>query len=193
MSKILNNLTVVGNTNFSGLVGIGNPSPLYNLDISGSVNITSNILIGGNTTITGTLQHGGLTLSAGTNIDQILSITKSLTLTTDWQDVGISSTDLATGTYAIQLYANDTSAGGYNNNEYYSGIMSWYAGATSTTDSLPTDEIVLHRAGGGSVETSSMYLRTHRGFGLNNLKLQLYANLASVSAANYVFKFRRII
>lgn len=131
--------------------------------------------------------------SEGTEIDQIKSITKSLTLTTDWQDTGISSTDLATGTYIIQLVANDTGSGGTNNNEYYSGTMSWYSGDTNSAMELPTDEIVLHRAGGSG--DGALYLRTYRtpSADTNNLKLQVYSNTANASAANYVFKFRRII
>ena len=126
----------------------------------------------------------------GTELDQIKTITKTLTLTTDWQDVGIGGTDLATGTYAVQLYANDSGAGGYNTNEYYSGTMSWYSGGTFTSAELPSDEITLHRAGASS--DAGLYLRTYR---TNNgtLKLQIYSNYANASSSNYVFKFRRLI
>ena len=125
--------------------------------------------------------------------DPITVITKSLTLTTDWQDTGINSTDLATGTYMVQLFANDTGSGGTNNNEYYSGTMSWYSGDTNSAMELPTDEITLHRAGGSG--DGALYLRTYRtpSADVNNLKLQIYSNTANASAANYVFKFRRII
>jgi len=139
------------------------------------------------------LSHQGLVPTTGTEIDQVKSITKSLTLTTDWQDTGISYTDLATGTYLIQLFANDTGAGGTSTNEYYSGTLSWYAGSTNSSVALPTDEISLHRAGASS--EGGLYLRTYRstsGSGAN-LKLQIYANFANSSASNYVFKFRRMI
>ena len=126
-------------------------------------------------------------------VDPIISITKSITMTTDWQDTGIKYNDLATGTYIVQLFANDTGAGGSNTNEYYSGTMSWYAGDTNSSLELPTDEIALHRAGGGS--DAGLYLRTFRTATGNTdrLKLQIYSNSANASAANYVFKFRRII
>lgn len=128
--------------------------------------------------------------SEGFGIDQIKTITKALTLNTDWQDVGISGTDLATGTYAVQLYANDAGAGGFNYNEYYSGTMSWYNGTTFTSAELPSDEIMLHRAGASS--DAGLYLRTYR---TDNgiLKLQIYSNYANASSSNYVFKFRRLI
>lgn len=120
----------------------------------------------------------------------IVIITKQLTLTTDWQDTGISGTDLQTGSYLVQLFANDIGSGGTNTNEYYTGNMSWYAGPTTSEVELPTDEITLHRAGGGA--DGSLYLRTYRtndGF----LKLQIYANQPNTSASNYAFKFRRMI
>ena len=126
-------------------------------------------------------------------LDTITTITKSITMTTDWQDTGIKSTDLVTGTYIVQLIANDTGSGGTNNNEYYSGTMSWYSGDTNSALEMPTDEIPLHRAGGSG--DGALYLRTYRTATANpdNLKLQIYSNTANASAANYVFKFRRII
>lgn len=128
--------------------------------------------------------------SEGLDIDQIKTITKPITLTTDWQDTGISGLDLATGTYVVQLFANDSGAGGYNSNEYYSGTMSWYNGATSTGAELPSDEIPLHRAGASS--DAGLYLRTYRTDN-GTLKLQIYSNYANASSSNYVFKFRRLI
>lgn len=120
----------------------------------------------------------------------ITTISKTLTLTTDWQDTGIAGTDLATGSYLMQLFANDVGAGGTNSNEYYTGSMSWYAGTTSSSTEMPTDEIVLHRAGAGG--DGSLYLRTYRTNG-GALKLQIYANQPNVSAANYIFKFKRMM
>lgn len=52
----------------------------------------------------------------------VVSITKSIQLTTDWQDVGISGEDLETGTYVVQVSGFDAS---YTSlySEIYSGIM----------------------------------------------------------------------
>ena len=132
----------------------------------------------------------GSPLLDGTDIDQLKTITVLLTLTDDWQDTGINSSYLSSGTYTIQLFAND----GINVNEYYSGMMSWYSGNTQSASEMPTDEISLHRAG-GSAEGVEIYLRTFRsGSGdPNKLKLQIYSNHAFATASNYVFKFRRII
>lgn len=149
--------------------------------------------------VKGTLLHSGLTPTDGTAIDQIKTITKSLTLSTDWQDVGINAADLATGTYMVQLIANDSGSGGSNTNEYYSGIMSWYSGDTDSGVEMPTDEIILHRAGASkeinNTTYSNLYLRTYRTPTDDplNLKLQIYSNAANASSSNYVFKFRRMI
>jgi hypothetical protein len=143
--------------------------------------------------VAGTVTHTGLNPSSGTNLDQILTWTKSLTITTEWQDTGIKATDLTTGSYFVQLYANDIGSGGSNSNEYYTGVLSWYAGDTDSAVTLPTDEIPLHRSGAGG--EGGLYLRTYRTMlsDPNNLKLQIYGNYGNVSASNYVFKFRRII
>jgi len=140
-----------------------------------------------------TVQHSGLIFTDGQNVDQLATFTRTMTLTTDWQDVGINAASLSSGTYAIQLYSNDVSAGGTNINEYYSGILSWYSGTTNSPVALPTDEIPLHRAG-ASVE-GGLGLRTFRSptADPDHLKLQIYSNYGSTGASNYVFKFRRLI
>ena len=141
-------------------------------------------------TFSGQISHTGLIPSEGFEIDQIKTISIQKTLTQDWQDTGITSTNLATGTYIVQLFANDT----VNINEYYSGIMSWYSGNTQSSTEMPTDEIVLHRAG-GSAEGIEIYLRTFRSPGASpdKLKLQIYSNHQFASNSSYVFKFRRMI
>ncbi len=133
---------------------------------------------------------GTLALTIDIVTDTVTTVTKSLTIVADWQDTGIASSDLATGTYIVQLYANDIGAGGANYLEYYSGVMSWYDDKTNTSYLLPTDEIALHRAGRSG--EGGLYLRTFRvddGY----LKLQIFSNGENTSASNYVFKFRRLI
>lgn len=145
----------------------------------------------GTRALTGPIIHAGLVPTEGPNIDQVITITRALTLQLDWQDTGIVGPDVPTGTYALQLYANDSMAGGNNINEYYSGVLSWYSGPTQSSAITPTDEVPLHRAG-GSTTGVEVYLRTFKadqGF----LKLQIYSNMANVSSSNYVFRFRRLI
>jgi len=159
------------------------------LIVQGGAGIAKNVNIGG------TVSHAGLSMSSGTNIDQVTAITKSLTLIQDWIDTGIDAdtSGLVQGTYAIQLYANDTGAGGTNLNEYYSGLLSWFVGSTNDSSVLPTDEIQLHRAGQGV--QGGLFLRTFRTLSSQSghIKLQIYSNTTTSSNSNYVFKFRRLI
>lgn len=174
----------------TGLTGFTAGGILY-ASSSQNIGTGTNLTFDGSTlAVDGSISHKGLSFTEGTGIDQIKTITKSLTLTTDWQDTGIAGDNLTTGTYIVQLFANDSSGGGTNNNEYYSGMMSWYAGSTNSSLDMPTDEIQLHRAGAGG--EGALYLRTYRTAN-GSLKLQVYSNTANASSSNYVFKFRRVI
>ena len=141
-------------------------------------------------TVTGNITHDGLTPTSGTDIDQIYTVTDSLTITTSYQDTSINSSELATGTYIMQMYSHDNGNGGSHYNEYYSGVISWYG---SSTNSSEVDEIVLHRAG-HAPNASVIHLRTQRHpSGGDNLVLQIKANYTRTAASNYTFKFRRMI
>lgn len=120
---------------------------------------------------------------------EIVSISKSLTLSTTWQDTGISSTDLATGSYMLQVESvSDNTVGGGHFSEFYTGVMSWYNSSTSST---VVDEIALHRAG-QAPGAGVIFLRTQRNTA-GVLKLQIAATTANTGAFTYNFKFRRMI
>ena len=114
-----------------------------------------------------------------------------------WTDTGINGTDLATGTYAVQVYVDDYTSGGNHYTEYYSGMMSWYSANTNDTS---VDEVPLHRAGHAS-NAGDIQLRTERSpsADANDLMLQVKHNIAYTSALNnnsgrsMRFKFRRLI
>lgn len=171
----------------------------YNsIEASSIVEFGSTVSIGPSSStdlvVSGKIKSNGIELTYGPEVDQVQSFTKLLILTGEWEDVGINGTDLQTGTYIIQLYANDSWQGGSNNNEYYSGIMSWYSGEVMNPMELPTDEVTLHRSGGGS--DGGLYLRTYKYLpesGPGYIKLQIYSNYENVQASNYVFKFRRML
>ena len=143
--------------------------------VAGTLNVT------GNTTVTGTLTHGGLVLG-GATVDQLVTVTETLTVTTSWVNTSVNFAELATGSYMVQVSTN--------NNEYYTGIMSWYS---ADIDSTVTDEIVLHRASAGS-ETSNLFLKIERTDLLSspNMTLQISSSVARASAS-YTYKFRRMI
>ena len=150
-----------------------------NHDFTGSLNVQGNV------------EHTGLTMTSGTDIDQLYSTTKSMTLNTNWQDTGINGTDLATGTYVVSVYAHDNAVGGGHWYETYSGTMTWYSGDTNSND---TDEILLHKAGHAS-SSKNIYLRTKRTAtaDTDDLKLQIAHSATCTGNSNYVFKFRRLI
>lgn len=119
----------------------------------------------------------------------VVSITKSIQLTTDWQDVGISGKDLETGTYVIQVSGFSPSYVGLYG-EIYSGIMTWYANETNSDNS---SEIFLHNAGHAD-NSNAIYLRTsRRGYGNGGLHLQIACKVVDTNAVNLTFKFRRLI
>lgn len=185
-SVTFNTVTVTGNTQSTS-------TTTGAVTVVGGVGIGGNLNVGGNINIGGTISHNGIIPTEGTNIDQIKTIVVNMRLEAEWLDTGINNGVLATGTYAIQLYADDTGVGGTNDNEYYSGIMSWYSGDPNSTDVQPTDEIPLHRAGGSNEGT--LYLRTYRTLSADDkdLKLQIFSNYDVPAATDYIFKFRRLI
>lgn len=188
-TAIVANGAIATVTTDDSLDGDGNiETPLSVLKWANPITITLTGDVSGNVSIDGSNNVSVAVTATTPQIGDIITITKSLTLDDEWQDVGISGNDLETGSYVIQLFANDAGAGGQNTNEYYTGYMSWFSGPTTESLELPNDEVVLHRAGGGS--DAGLYIRTLRD---DVLKMQIYSNVANINAANYVFKFRRMI
>ena len=195
-SNVSATLTLGTVNNNSGTFGNSTTVPSITVNTKGLVTaVEANPIPTASTNSLGlsSFDNNDFTVSGGSVSLKNIVITKTLTLTTDWQDTGIKSTDLETGTYMVQLYANDTNIGGTNINEYYSGIMSWYSGDTNSSLELPTDEIVLHRAGASGA--GALYLRTYRtpSADPDNLKLQIYSNTSNPSNSNYVFKFKKMM
>lgn len=119
----------------------------------------------------------------------IVTTTKSLTLKTDWQNTGISSNNLSTGTYVVQVSGLTSDDGLNTYGEIWSGVMSWYDSGTNGGSS--TDEILLHNAGHAD-NGNDIYLRTLRNSS-GVLSLQIAAKSNATKADNVVFKFRKLI
>lgn len=181
-----NTLSTTGRIQFNiddglNLVSSGNTAQIrLNQPLKTTSNVTFN-----------TVQHSGLVLTQGTNIDQYYELNQIIQISDAWQDTGITASGLPTGTYIVQIFANDSAAGGGHTNEYYSGLMSWYS---SDTDSTVFDEIALHRAGQGP-GSGIIFLRVQRTLTAdsNDLKLQISSTLNATSATLYTFKFRRML
>ena len=103
----------------------------------------------------------------------------SLTISESWSKITAISGDTtltSNGTYIIQAIMD---------NVYYSGVMSWYTGTPSANN---TDEIVLHRGGGGYANT--IYLRTEEVQN-DKMYLEISANSELKSKTVY-FYFQQI-
>jgi hypothetical protein len=149
----------------------------------GTVNATSG-------TFTGTVTHSGLAMSSGTGVDQVTSISKSLTLTTYWQDTGIAGTNLETGSHMVQIYnVSNHGQGGSNYEETYTGVMSWFSGNTNSTEGT---EIYL-TAAGHAPNDRHIYLQVMRSANPGTCKLQIRSDVNHTGAYTYVFKFRKLI
>ena len=121
--------------------------------------------------------------------DEIITITKSITITTEWQDTGIKGNDIpGLGTYAVQFYGGTPTISIWG--DYFSGIMTQYNSGTNSADA---DEIPLHCAGHAR-NNQLFYLRTQRhGRGGDDLTLQIKGSSAALSADIFTFKFRKLI
>ena len=164
----------------SDRVGINKLTPDASLHVDGNAYVSTDF------------SHGGLLPTSGTEIDQIQKIDKTLTIGTTWMDTGIRGTDLATGSYIVQLFSNEQ--GSHNWSEYYTGFMSWYASSTNSV-SEDSSEIVLHAAGHDTGDNHT-YLRVQRVANTanpNTLKLQIRKDAAVGTQITYEFRFRRMI
>ena len=126
------------------------------------------------------------------NLGGVVTITKSLKLTTDWMDTGILCSQLGnSGTYAVQIGPfSDYSVGSSQYNEYYSGIMSSYSGGSNSS---AYDEIPLHRCG-HAPNSGCIYLRILRvGENTSSPKIQIASAQNYTSAYSITFKFRQLI
>lgn len=129
------------------------------------------------------------------SISNIYTFTKTLTLTTDWQDTGIHGTatstgyDLPSGSYVVQISGMDSSATNLYG-EIFTGLMSFY---NYETNSENADEIILHKAGHAS-NNNNIYLRTlrHGRADKTGLTLQIKANIIC-KESKYIFKFKKLI
>ena len=139
--------------------------------------------------VNGQVKHGGLNMTSGSAVDQLRTVSVSVTISTSFQDTGIDGSNTPLGTYAVQIHANDAASGG-SSEVYYSGIMAFYGGTTS--DDGFSSEIDLHRAGGGDND-KTLFLRTISSSTSNNVKLQIAGTYTGTQAHAFSIKLRRLI
>lgn len=122
-----------------------------------------------------------------TDLSNLITIEKNLTITQKWMDTGIQGNSLQNGTYIVQVTINSSDNGMYN--IFSSGVMSWYSGNTNDSEE---DEIILHRV--GHAYGSVIYLRTIQlSGGTSGMKLQISSSKDFTKEAKVTFKFKKII
>lgn len=195
-TNINNTLTVKGNIvpQATNTYTLGTTSKIWKNIYSGlgtfSDNVTAKGFIKTGSSDTKVLLGGGgdkdisdFLLKSEVLTNNLETIKKTLKVTKNWMDTGISGTNLNTGTYIIQVTVN----GGNMTECIWSGTMSWYNGTCSDTEA---DEILLHRS--GKAYSDTIYLRTIMQSS-GALKLQIAADEDLSASYKYTFKFKRVI
>lgn len=122
-----------------------------------------------------------------TDLSNLITIEKNLTITQKWMDTGIQGDSLQDGTYIVQVTINSSDNGMWN--IFSSGVMSWYSGNTNDSEE---DEIILHRV--GHAYGNVIYLRTIQlSGGTSGMKLQISSSKDFTKEAKVTFKFKKII
>lgn len=122
-----------------------------------------------------------------TDLSNLITIEKNLTITQKWMDTGIQGNSLQDGTYIVQVTINSSDNGMWN--IFSSGVMSWYSGNTNDSEE---DEIILHRV--GYAYGNVIYLRTIQlSGGTSGMKLQISSSKDFTKEAKVTFKFKKII
>lgn len=122
-----------------------------------------------------------------TDLSNLITIEKNLTITQKWMDTGIQGNSLQDGTYIVQVTINSSDNRMWN--IFSSGVMSWYSGNTNDSEE---DEIILHRV--GHAYGNVIYLRTIQlSGGTSGMKLQISSSKDFTKEAKVTFKFKKII
>jgi predicted heme/steroid binding protein len=192
-------------------MGLHSVDDVFNIQGTGDVTIGSTTNTGlAKLQVTGAIQQTSVTSSmlkvnsngvlvaavAGTDYltatSSDFTYNASLTLSTSWQNTGVTSANLGTkGTYVVTCYANDYSVGGSQYMCTYVGLMFWYTDGTNSVDTI--SEIALHHSGhhdGGRF----IYLRTLSTLNADGKTyLQIKGNGTNSGASTYTFTFKRLL
>jgi hypothetical protein len=114
----------------------------------------------------------------------------SLTISTSWQDTGVSNSNLtSSGVYVVTVLANDAAVAGYQYSVTHVGLMYWYA---ASTNGVNFAEIPLHHMGHADNDRY-FYLRTRTTSGGGGSFLQIRGNYATNGNSTYTFTFKRLL
>jgi len=177
-----------GTGNF--VIGSTTDSGLAKLQVSGAIqqtSVTSSML---------KVNSSGVLVAAIAGTDYLTATSAdftynaSLTLSTSWQDTGVSNSNLTNnGVYVVTCYVNDFGVSGGQYTVTYTGMMYWYASSTNNTN---VNEIALHHMGHADNDRY-IYLRTRTTPSGAGSYLQIKGNGNNSGASTYTFTFKRLL
>lgn len=106
-----------------------------------------------------------------------------------WYDTGVQGTDLSSGVYILQINCNSFGGQAGQWQEFYAGIMEWFAGTCNSSNAC---EIPLHNCGHADND-GKIKLRTLRQPNGGYVKLQISTTVAMTASREVILDFRRII
>ena len=182
---------------FQGSGGSGNvilgttvDTGLARLQVTGAIqqtSVTSSML---------KVNSNGVLVAAVAGTDYLTSTSSdftynaSLTLSTSWQDTGVTQANLtSSGVYIVTCYVNDFGVSGGQYTVTYTGMMYWYAANTNNTN---YSEIALHHMGHADNDRY-IYLRTRTTPSAGGVYLQIKGNGTNSGASTYTFTFKRLL
>ena len=196
-------LTLTGTVTTSGSLTLGGTLTLTSGQVTTALGYTPYNSTNPNGYITAsssnTLTNKSGNISQWTNDSGYITATSStytysasLTLSTSWQNTGVTATELSTsGVYIVTCAVNDFGVGGGQYSETYVGMMYWYAAGTNSNNAA---EISLHHSGHADNDRY-IYLRTwtDTGGATGKIYLQIKGNGTNSAASTYSFTFKRLL
>lgn len=137
-------------------------------------------------TITGSLNiNKGITIGEG--FGKKYTFTRSVTITTEWQDTGITYVDLPTGVYIVYMTGIWDTNKDWQSGNIYTGLLSWFKESTNNNERY---EIALH-TGGHAHNGYTIQLATLGHFS-GTTTLQIKSSTAFTRATDIRFVFTKI-
>ncbi len=185
-------LTSLNYNSYSPTLTGGGASGTWGINITGNAATTSQTNFSALTINSASVATQSWVTSQGyiTSTNSDFTYNASLTLSTSWQDTGVTQSNLtASGVYIVTCYASDFGAGGSQYQETYVGTMYWYAGSSNSVNYA---EISLHHMGHADNDRY-IYLRTRTTPSGAGSFLQIRGNGNNSSASTYTFTFKRLL
>lgn len=119
----------------------------------------------------------------------VVTVAKSITPNTSWQNVTSGSIDLTSGTWAVEA-AIASDPNGFFSNAKFSGVFAWFSGATDDNNS---SEILLTRVGAEINQELFLRVKMNPAAGTGTASLEVSFDAAGASACDVDFKFAKLI